>query len=567
MLHLVAGGDANEDAAFVSTLLAFEPRIDIAQLAARALLPDAQIASALGVLASSGQVGFDLAAGAYFHRPLPVQAGLLDTLHPRLAEARKLVAGGGVRREGEGSTRCNRRSSATGSRWAPSPRKTVAPAPGTPSIKARAGRASTRWRCACFLIPSMRLEPEHDLEPDRTPRGSEAAGGGDAADIAPFARAGRRGRGRARRAGQGLAAIAPVQRGGADAPGLLCAGRIGQTKLVAETLAPADMERKREYGARHGEMTPAVIEAAAGRDATWRAFVELLAEQYWWGEHLAWPVCHALVRLDGDAPLSAAYLRCFVRQVSAVGADGQLDADHGKLMAAHLRAHPGGSGVNSGPCSGSRAWAPITSSSSAPAGRTRPSWRCARKSRRSASGCWSSRGSAAARFFSEGIAWYCACIAWPIRPRTGRRQPARVSRRAGHGAAVGLAQDMLKRAVGLLDADAMIDAGAAVLTRAEKKLVKAQLGLFAALRTDAGQRNRLSRIVGEALEGMPLDLAPLARKLMDSSDETQRAATDGEMGARKRGGRQSRYRRRVANRCRICPTTRSPSSMTRNCMP
>ena len=134
--------------------------------------------------------------------------------------------------------------------------------------------------------------------------------------------------------------------------------------------------------------------------------------------------------------------------------------------------------------------------------------------------------------------------------------------------AVGLAQDMLKRAVGLLDADAMIDAGAAVLTRAEKKLVKAQLGLFAALRTDAGQRNRLSRIVGEALEGMPLDLAPLARKLVDSSDETQRAATDGEMGAREEGRpRQSRYRRRVANRCRICPTTRSPSSMTRNCMP
>ena len=31
---------------------------------------------------------------------------------------------------------------------------------------------------------------------------------------------------------------------------------------------------------------------------------------------------------------------------------------------------------------------------------------------------------------------------------------------------------------------------------------------------------------------MPLDLAPLARKLVDSSDETQRAATDGEMGAR-----------------------------------
>ncbi|WZB71860.1 hypothetical protein WJ968_09010 [Achromobacter xylosoxidans] len=31
---------------------------------------------------------------------------------------------------------------------------------------------------------------------------------------------------------------------------------LGKPKLVAETLAPADMERKREYGARHGEMTP-----------------------------------------------------------------------------------------------------------------------------------------------------------------------------------------------------------------------------------------------------------------------------------------------------------------------
>ena len=150
MLHLVAGGDANEDAAFVSTLLAFEPRIDIAQLAARALLPDAQIASALGVLASSGQVGFDLAAGA-LHRPLPVQAGLLDTLHPRLAEARKLVAGGGVRREGEGQY-VQSAQQRTGSRWAPSPRKTVAPAPGTPY-------QGTRGPCKHTLAVRMFLDP------------------------------------------------------------------------------------------------------------------------------------------------------------------------------------------------------------------------------------------------------------------------------------------------------------------------------------------------------------------------------------------------------------------------
>ena len=167
-------------------------------------------------------------------------------------------------------------------------------------------------------------------------------------------------------------------------------------------------------------------------------------------------------------------------------------------------------------------------------------------------------GSAAARFFSEEhrLVLRMHRLADPAAHEVVASQHAYLAVLAtAPSTAVGLAQDMLKRAVGLLDADAMIDAGAAVLTRAEK-LVKAQLGLFAALRTDAGQRNRLSRIVGEALEGMPLDLAPLARKLVDSSDETQRAATDGEMGAREEGRpRQSRYRRRVANRCRICPTT------------
>ena len=116
---------------------------------------------------------------------------------------------------------------------------------------------------------------------------------------------------------------------------------LGKPKLVAETLAPADMTRKRDYAARHDAMAPAVIAAASGRDASWRAaFVELFAEQSWWAEPLVWPVCHALVRLDDQAPLSQAYLRCFVQQVSAIGADGQRDEDHGKLMAAHLQAHP-----------------------------------------------------------------------------------------------------------------------------------------------------------------------------------------------------------------------------------
>lgn len=102
VLHLLAAGDAGEDADFLGALLAFEPRIDIAHLAGRALLPPSQVAAALAVLASSGRVGFDLAAGAYFHRPLPVQAGLLHALHPRLADARELVADGRVVSQGGG---------------------------------------------------------------------------------------------------------------------------------------------------------------------------------------------------------------------------------------------------------------------------------------------------------------------------------------------------------------------------------------------------------------------------------------------------------------------------------
>ena len=102
ILHLLAGADASADAELVASLLSFEPRIDPAMLAERALLPPAHIASALSVLAASGQVGFDVSAGAYFHRPLPVQSELLHAMHPRLADAHKLLAGGHVRALGNG---------------------------------------------------------------------------------------------------------------------------------------------------------------------------------------------------------------------------------------------------------------------------------------------------------------------------------------------------------------------------------------------------------------------------------------------------------------------------------
>jgi hypothetical protein len=102
VLHALSTDEVEADADLLSALLAFEPRIDVQQLAADAAISPERALGALSLLASSGQVGYDLAAGAYFHRPLPVRADVLDTLHPRLADARRLVAAEAVTVRGDG---------------------------------------------------------------------------------------------------------------------------------------------------------------------------------------------------------------------------------------------------------------------------------------------------------------------------------------------------------------------------------------------------------------------------------------------------------------------------------
>ena len=92
----LAGATVTEDAEVLAALLAFEPCIDPARLAANAGITTARVIDALGALASSGQVGFDLADGAYFHRPLPLSLDALEAMHPRLADAQKLAASGAV---------------------------------------------------------------------------------------------------------------------------------------------------------------------------------------------------------------------------------------------------------------------------------------------------------------------------------------------------------------------------------------------------------------------------------------------------------------------------------------
>jgi hypothetical protein len=91
ILESLASDDADADADLVSVLLAWNPRIDTGRIAAETGLPPARVAIALDVLAASGRVGYDLAEQAYFHRELPFDAAALETMHPRLADARALA--------------------------------------------------------------------------------------------------------------------------------------------------------------------------------------------------------------------------------------------------------------------------------------------------------------------------------------------------------------------------------------------------------------------------------------------------------------------------------------------
>jgi len=105
VLQGLATSTVGDDADLVSAMLNFEPRIDVGQLAADTGLTAQRVSDALGVLASSGQVGYDLEAGAYFHRPLPLVPEALTVLHPRLGDARALADSGVVTRNGDGDYR------------------------------------------------------------------------------------------------------------------------------------------------------------------------------------------------------------------------------------------------------------------------------------------------------------------------------------------------------------------------------------------------------------------------------------------------------------------------------
>ncbi len=86
----------------VSLELAWQPALSAATLAARLDRPVAEVEAALPLVAARGRAGFDLHDGAFFHRDLPYDLEQVEALHPRLRDARRLVADGRIELEEEG---------------------------------------------------------------------------------------------------------------------------------------------------------------------------------------------------------------------------------------------------------------------------------------------------------------------------------------------------------------------------------------------------------------------------------------------------------------------------------
>jgi hypothetical protein len=94
LLHASARGEAM--LARVRAALAWQPRLDAAALAGDLALEAGAVEDALRVLGACGLAGFDVSDGHYFHRVLPFDLSGVEDMHPRLAAARELIAGGAV---------------------------------------------------------------------------------------------------------------------------------------------------------------------------------------------------------------------------------------------------------------------------------------------------------------------------------------------------------------------------------------------------------------------------------------------------------------------------------------
>jgi hypothetical protein len=82
--------------AHVRAALNWQASLDSARLAAELRLSTTEVDDALRVLGASGLVGYDVSEGRYFHRVLPLDLSGIEDMHPRLADAQRLLEAGAV---------------------------------------------------------------------------------------------------------------------------------------------------------------------------------------------------------------------------------------------------------------------------------------------------------------------------------------------------------------------------------------------------------------------------------------------------------------------------------------
>jgi hypothetical protein len=97
VLEVLARKDADASLAKVRAALSWQAVLTPQDLAAQLGGDMDAAAGALAALGSHGLVGYDLAEGAWFHRVLPFDVDAVEKLHPRLVNARKIVAAGALK--------------------------------------------------------------------------------------------------------------------------------------------------------------------------------------------------------------------------------------------------------------------------------------------------------------------------------------------------------------------------------------------------------------------------------------------------------------------------------------
>ena len=130
----------------VRAQLQWQPALDAQALADELGLPPPAVADSLRVLGASGLAGYDVSTGHYFHRVLPFDLSAIDDMHPRLADARALLKPRPRRWSAPRRSKQPCPAAAWCTACARSTARCAAPAPGSQSTAAIAGRASTHWQ-------------------------------------------------------------------------------------------------------------------------------------------------------------------------------------------------------------------------------------------------------------------------------------------------------------------------------------------------------------------------------------------------------------------------------------